>query len=83
VEVGMGIFGRLIGKKQGFNELLDKFHSDSQFREHLESNLEEAIRSYRLSPEEKETIRNNVEKMRENYTATVFREIVDKYKDYL
>jgi hypothetical protein len=83
VEVDMGFFGRLMGKKPGFNELLDKFHGDPRFREHLESNLEEAIRPFQLSPEERETIRNNTEKKRENYTATVFREIVDKYKDYL
>ncbi len=68
-------------KKKGFDDLLERYHSDPEFREQLQTDFDGAISAYNLSEQEKSTIRENVGTKRENYVEKALREIWDKYKD--
>ncbi len=77
----MLVFSMFFHKKPGFDELLKRFHEDAQFRSQLETDFETAVRPYKLTPEERRTVQQNIEKKRENYAEKVIRDIWNKYKD--
>lgn len=76
-------FNRMFRKKEGLSELMERYHKDPQFRAQLESDFEATISPYDLSSEERQTVRDNVGKKRENYAEKALREIWNKYKDQI